>query len=329
MSREKMMTPSREIIDCLRKASKILLVSHISPDFDTMGSMLAMGLALLKTGKDITLLNVDGVPPNMVFLPGADRVVDKIHPRKKFDATLFCDAGTSDRFGSVLNGDRSRLGCIINLDHHLNGDAFADMEFVDSKRASTAELVVDLIRHYPIELDYDIAFNAYCAIVSDTGSFRYSNTNQAAFNCASEMMAYGINAWDVTTRLYENRTSAEMRLLAQALTTLEVSSCGRYASLVVTREAFKQTGAEEYMLDGFVNFPRSIGTVEVAILLCEKADGESIKISFRSKGRINVAAVAKALGGGGHHNAAGCTIKGDLAKVKKKLYRIVEKKLID
>jgi len=318
---------NREIIEKLRSAKKLLLVSHIYPDVDTASSMLAMKLALLKVGKEVSCYNAHDLAPNLRFLKGSEGRFDKLHPKKKFDATVLLDAGTADRFGNILDKpSRDRLGCIIKVDHHLTGDDISDLEFVDTKRSSTAELVAEIIKHYPIELDQDIAMNIYSGIVSDTGSFRYSNTNSATFKCAATMLATGINTWDVAMNLYENRPVEEIRLLSRTLTTLEVSDSGKFASLIVTRKDMQELGAEDYMLDGFVNFGRSIKGVEVSVLLSEKEDG-MVKISMRSKGAVNVAEIAAAMGGGGHHNAAGFSKKGDIRKLREKLSKIAAEKL--
>lgn len=317
----------REIIDRLRVAQKILLVSHVYPDVDTASSMLAFKLALIKVKKDVSCYNAHDLAPNLRFLKGSEGKFNKLHPKKKFDVTVLLDAGTADRFGDILEGDsRKRLGTIIKVDHHLTGNKISDLEFVDTNRSSTAELVDDIIRNYPIELDKDIAFNIYSGIVSDTGSFRYSNTNSASFECAARMMEAGIDTWEVATCLYENRPFEEMQLLSRALDSLKVSDCGKFASLVITRQDMEEVGAEDYMLDGFVNFGRSIKGVEVAVLLSEKDDG-MVKISMRSKGKVNVAEIASDMGGGGHHNAAGFSKKGNITQLREKLSRIATKKL--
>ena len=323
------MKPLDRILERLREAQRFLIVSHVSPDFDTVASQLALKLALEKIGKQVVVVNADPIPPNMRFLPGIRNVRRTLPARTSFDAAVFLDAGTPDRFGVFLEGNhRDRLGNIIKIDHHLTGVEFADWEFVDSNRASTGELIYEVIRRLPAAMDHDIAFNIYCAIVSDTGSFRYSNTNPAAFRCAGEMLKFGVNPWQVTTNLYENRPEAELRLLSKVLDTLEISHCGTYATLTIAQKDFEDTGAAEYMTDGFINFARSLQGVEVAILIRERdRKNGRFKVSFRSKGNVNVATIAESLGGGGHHNAAGCSVDGPLPQIKNQLFHIVEKKL--
>ena len=318
-----LMTDTRTIIDALRTAKKVLLTSHIRPDFDTLCSMLAMKLALEKVGKDVTAYNETGPSPDMMDMPGAKDVVTRLHPTKKFDITLALDAGDPRRYGESVFSEKSRqrLGTLIVVDHHLDPKPFGDLYFVDSTSASTGELVADLISQYPVEFDYDIALNIYTAIVSDTGGFRYSNTDARSFKWASKMIAYGVNAWDVTLRLYENKPLSEIKLLSEVLPTLELFHKDQLAILHVTRDMLQRTGAYEYMLDGFVNFGRSIMGVEVAILMKEASTEDAFRMSLRSKGTVNVAAISQSFDGGGHHNAAGCTIKGDLKTIKAKLVK--------
>lgn len=319
----------KAIIDRLREAERVLLISHINPDFDAVGSMLGFKGALEKAGKAVTCLNETGPSPNMLFLPGARDVVRKVHPLKRFDMSFALDANQPDRFGDILMTGRSlkRLGTIVKVDHHLDGEAMGDLEYTDKTCSSTAELVLDIIRHYPVEPDTDIALNLYCALVSDTGGFRYSNTNRRTFLCAAELLEYGVDPWYVTTQLYENRPASEIRLLTEVLNTLELSPCGRIAGLSVSRAAMKRNGAQEYVLDGFVNFGRAIKDVEVAMLLKERDPGDVYHVSIRSKGRVNVARIAQSFGGGGHHNAAGCTVEGHLDEVKKKLFDSATRRL--
>ncbi|RJO74369.1 MAG: bifunctional oligoribonuclease/PAP phosphatase NrnA [Myxococcales bacterium] len=314
-------------VETLKAAEKILVISHIGPDIDTVGSMLALKLALRKAGKWVTAYNADGLPPNMLFLPDAKTVETKLDSRRRFDATVCVDAGSADRFGPLFPGDRRRFGTIVKVDHHLTQEHFADQEVVDTQSASCAELVARLIRAWPLRFDRKLALCIYAAIVSDTGGFRYSNTNKAAFHWAAELLDYGVDPWQMTTMLYENRPRQEVRLLGDVLGTLDVSHDGRYASLTITEEMMARRHAEEYMTDGFINYARSINGVEVAILFLQRAPGDSFRVSFRSKGTVDVSLIAARLGGGGHHNAAGCRLRGALDDVKRKLYRMVEETL--
>jgi phosphoesterase RecJ-like protein len=186
--------------------------------------------------------------------------------------------------------------------------------------------VYRIARAYGYPFDFETALCIYVAIITDTGSFRYSNSNREAFNIAGEMIETGVNAWDVAEQIYENQPRKRLDLLALSLATLEVKSNGLAASLTVTLEMYEKTGSNAELTDGFVNYPRSIQGVEVAIFF-RQLEEYKYKVGFRSKGKVNVAAFSEALGGGGHHNAAGCVVEGSLPEVQSLVYAIVEANL--
>ncbi len=318
----------RKAVDVVRAANRILCISHINPDIDTLGSSLAMHLAMTKMGKDSTILNVSSVPPTMKFLPGVENVVSRIHPRRKFDVTIALDSGNTDRFqGPLMEKEKlGRLGTIIKIDHHKLGEDFADIDLTDTQRASTGELVYEFLKHYPVEMDLDIATNIYSAIVSDTGFFCYSNSNASAMRDASEMMQYGVKPWEIASHINENKTVNDINILADTLGTLKISECGRFATLIVTKELKEKHQAENYMLEGFVNYPRSINGIEVSAMLREDSE-DRWKVSLRSKGSIDVAKLSVKMGGGGHANAAGYQMEGSCKKVAGRLERMVMTRL--
>jgi phosphoesterase RecJ-like protein len=231
------------------------------------------------------------------------------------------DIGELKRAGSEFCGFK-RIGKLVNLDHHLTCENFGDYNLIDSSAAATGLLVYRIAACYGYRFDLETALCLYVSIITDTGSFRYSNANREAFTVAGEMIECGINAWDVAEKLYENQPQKRLELLAKALNTLEVVCGGQAASLSVTLDMYEDTGTDAELTDGFINYPRSIRGVEVAIFF-RQVDAEKIKVGFRSKGKFNVAGFAAVFGGGGHHNAAGCTLGGTLGEVKSKIYAVV------
>jgi len=318
----------RKAVDVVRSSHKILILSHLHPDIDTLGSALAMHHAMRRMGKDTVVFNSSGVPPTMAFLPGSEDVVTKVNARSRFDCTLALDSGNRDRFGGPImeEGQRNRLGVIIKIDHHKFGEVFADIDLTDTSSASTGELVYLFLKHYPVEPDEIIATNLYSAIVSDTGFFNYSNTSPGAMRDAADMLEYGIKPGVISRSINENKEISDLQILADVLQTIQISECGRFATLYVTQEMKKLRNAHSYMLEGFVNYARSIKGVEVSALLREDSDN-LWKASLRSAGNVDVAAICAKLGGGGHANAAGCHMAGSLASVRKKLEGLVMKRL--
>jgi phosphoesterase RecJ-like protein len=187
-------------------------------------------------------------------------------------------------------------------------------------------LIYRLLQEGNIPLSQEMAFCVYTAILADTGSFRYANADAEAFRVAGEMIALGVNPWDAAAGLYENQPELRVRLLARALETLTISSCGRYGSVSVTTEMLVATGARAEHTDGFVNFPRSISGVEVGLLF-RQIGPEQFKVGFRSKGRIDVGSISREFGGGGHHNAGGAQLEGDLDTVRRRVFQRVDELL--
>lgn len=311
----------QSIVKEIRNAGSFLLTSHESPDGDAVGSTLALASFLRRIGKDVCVHFRDPVPELYSFLPGADTVLDTI-PDRDFDVSFVLDIGELRRAGEEFCGF-SRFSKRINLDHHLGCEPFGDHNLIDPAAAATGVLVYRIATAYGFDFDYETALCLYVAVITDTGSFRYSNANKEAFSVAGEMIERGVNAWDVAEQLYENQPRKRLELLARSLPTLELFAGGQAASVTVTLDMYAATGADAELTDGFVNYPRSIHGVEVAVFF-RQLETMKWKIGFRSKGKVNVAAFSKALGGGGHHNAAGCTLDGSYDEIHAQVRAIVE-----
>ena len=314
----------QQIIEVIRSNSSFLLTTHEGPDGDAIGSSLALASFLRSIGKAVTVHYQDPVPDLYAVLPGVDSVCAHI-PDTDFDVAVVLDIGERKRAGKEFCAF-SRVGTTINLDHHLSCDTFGDYNLIDCQAAATGILVYRIAHAFGYRFDRETALCIYVAIITDTGSFRYSNANREAFTIAGEMIECGVNAWDVAEQLYENQPQKRLELLARCLPTLEVFKDGQAASVSVTSDMYAASGADSELTDGFVNYPRSVRGVEVAIFF-RQLEERKFKVGFRSKGKVNVAAFSAALGGGGHHNAAGCTVDGSLEDVKATVYKIVEASL--
>ena len=314
----------QKIIETIRSNSSFLLTSHEGPDGDAVGSTLALASVLRKIGKDVTVHFKDQVPDLYAFLPGCDTVLAHI-PNRSFDVAFVLDIGELRRAGSEFC-DFKRVNTLINLDHHLSCNDFGTHNLIDSTAAATGVLVYRIVNAFGYSMELETAICLYVSIITDTGSFRYSNSNREAFTIAGEMIECGVNAWDVAEQLYENQPQKRLELLGCCLPTLEVIKGGLAASVTVTLDMYAATNAGAELTDGFVNYPRSIRGVEVAIFF-RQLEERKFKIGFRSKGKVNVAAFSAAMGGGGHHNAAGCTLDGTLDEVKAIVYKVVEANL--
>ncbi|HKK00556.1 MAG TPA: DHH family phosphoesterase [Desulfuromonadales bacterium] len=302
----------KKILKSIDESHRFLVVSHENPDGDALGSTLALANALREMDKEVVALNCDGVPAAFDFLPGAATVVRALEGEAPFDVGFVLDAGELRRAGP---GVREMCRVLVNIDHHPYSEEFGKIHYVDVAASATGALIHRILsaKEHPISLD--VAACIYTAVLSDTGSFRYSNANPEAFRIAASMVECGVDPWEIASGLYESQAETRLRLLALALATLTVSASGQIASVSVTEEMMRQAGAGPEHTDGFVNYPRSIRGVEVGLFFREVADGR-FKVGFRSKGRIDVGALARAFGGGGHHNAAGALVEGSLEKVR-------------
>ncbi len=303
----------KEILKKIEQGHRFLVASHEHPDGDALASTLALANALREIGKEVVAFNPDGVPAAFDFLPGAETVVAGLAGEAPFDAGFVLDAGELRRAG----GERLKSLCrtLINVDHHPHSERFGEIHYVDEGASATGALVYRILKQGGIPVSPPVAICIYTAILSDTGSFRYSNADPEAFSIAAELVGMGVRPWDVASGLYENQGEERVRLLGLALPTLTISPCGRIASIAVTQAMYRETGTGAEHTDSFINYPRSIRGVEVALFFRETGP-ETYKVGFRSKGRVDVGTLAREFGGGGHHNAAGAVLSGPLEEIR-------------
>jgi bifunctional oligoribonuclease and PAP phosphatase NrnA len=301
-----------QILAAVHDGRRFLVASHENPDGDAIGSTLALTNALRERGKEVVACNQHGVPNDYRFLPGWDSVVTSLSPDASFDVGFVLDAGELKRAGSRI---RPACRILINIDHHPHSEDFGEIYYVDERASATGVLVYRLLQAAGWPISLPVATCIDTTLLSDTGSFRYSNADPEAFHVAGEMVALGVDPWAIASGLYESQEECRLRLLGQVLPTLDVSPCGTFAAVTVTEEMIRATGARSEHTDRFINYPRSIRGVEVAIFF-RQIGPDRFKVGFRSKGTIDVGALARELGGGGHHNAAGAVVEGPIATVR-------------
>ena len=321
----------KAVIDAIDKSKRILITSHENPDGDALGSTLGLGLGLEKLGKEVVFYNGDGVPELLTFLPGSERIETSLEGADNFDLAFAVDCTGTSRAGSefedFLKAGRCRQ--VVIIDHHQTNSSSADIHLLDSGSSSTGEIVYLLLKTMSVEIDEAIAKNLYTTIVSDTGSFRYSNTNPVTFRDASELVEHGADPAEISEALFESEPLRKLKLMALVLPTLSVCEGNRVASVVVDRSMFERAGARREDTEGLVNIPRSIKGVEVAVAFREE-DGNGSpfwKISLRSKGDVDVARIAERFGGGGHKKAAGCSVEGALEEVQSRVFGCISEEL--
>jgi phosphoesterase RecJ-like protein len=307
-------SPEATLAKNLATASRILLAVHANPDGDAIGSLLGMYGILRLLGKRATAYCPDGVPATLRFLPYTEDVVAALEPDAAFELTLLMDTADLDLAPAGFP-PVERRGALAIIDHHAAHRALGDI-VVRRDVSAVGELLYDLTAELLWPLDEKVAQCLYTSIVADTGSFRYTSTTPATHRAAAALIERGADPWAAATGLFESFSLSRQRLLGLVADTLEVSADGRCADLVCTPEMLAAAGAAKADLDGMINLGRSIEGVEISTLFRLEPEGH-IKISFRSKGRVDVAALASRFGGGGHRNAAGATLRGhDVAEAK-------------
>lgn len=321
-----------KIAEEIKGAGRVLITSHENPDSDALGSMLALGLGLMKLDKEVTLYNKDDVPEILKFLPHSELIVSSIDDIEgSFDLCFVVDCPNTNRPGKEFQEFLSTGRCskVVIVDHHQpNGEA-KSLSLLDPDASSTGVLIYSILKNIGVELDSSIAENIYATIVGDTGSFRYSNTNSETFGIAAELVQAGADPERISQALYESEPIKKLRLLGLVLPTLQVAADNRIASLYVDSTMYEMTGTDREDTEGMVNIPRSIKGVEVAMFFRqeENSSSPSWKVSLRSKGEVDVSKIAEHFGGGGHKKAAGCNVSGELSEAMKKIYDSVNEAL--
>jgi len=327
---EKLKREKKKIIDkilkVIRENRTFFISSHTRPDGDSIGAQLALGSFLKRLGKDVYIANRDPVPAVYEFLSHSNdiHIVKKVE--EDFDVAFILDCSDLQRTGNIIDL-KNRVKIVINMDHHVDCELFGDYNYVEPQASSVAEELYELFKESHFGVTEEEALALYVGILTDTGRFQEANTTPRCHEIVAELIRKGIFPQLVSQKVYEARTGAGLKLLSLTLSTLEVTADGKIAHLLITQGMYKETGAREDEAEGFVNFARDVGEVEVGILFRENTVPSQFKVSFRSKGKIDVSKIARIFGGGGHRNAAGCTIQGTLEEVKQKILDAVSQEV--
>jgi bifunctional oligoribonuclease and PAP phosphatase NrnA len=327
-------TPDRRALhDFLARHQRFLLTTHINPDGDGLGSEAAMALWLLEMGKTVRILNDSPVPAAYRFL-GRHLALETFEPElaeQRFgeaDALVVLDTSNRPRIGKLAPLlDRHAIAIAV-VDHHVShARGFGQVNVIEPEASSTGEIVYDLIRESGRPVSREIAEALYIALMTDTGSFRYSNTDTDAHRMAAELLALGLDPQRLYAQVHSHASAERMRFFGEVLSTLGLEAEGRLVILEAAPEQFRRHGLVGADTDGLVDLPRGIAGAEVVALFSEVEPGK-VKVSLRSTGRVVIDQVATRLGGGGHPHAAGVMLHGTReearAKVLPELLRLVE-----
>jgi len=297
--------PIAAILEILRSGERFLVCSHSRPDGDAVGSVLAMGMLLEQMGKRADLVTADRIPTIYKGLPGAGAIRSALRVHGPYDAAILLECDGLER--ARLRGLEQFF--IINIDHHVSGRPYAQLNWIDREAASVGELVHRLVRAAGATVTPEMATCLYTTVLTDTGGFCYGSTKASTFELARDLVEAGANPIAIAQEVCFSTPTSKILLLGAALSNLKRE--GRLAWLWITHKDMVRTCAAEEDCEGIVNFAVCISGVEAAAFLRELPE-QRIRLSLRSKGKVNVAAIAERLGGGGHENAAGCTLDGPL-----------------
>ncbi|MGC9099674.1 MAG: DHH family phosphoesterase [Caldisericum sp.] len=303
----------KEIGDIISKSKSFFLTTHINADGDGIGSILGLGMSLEKLGKKVFYFVPGEIPNHFAFLKNFEKINEKIDERIQTDVFLLLDAPNIDRVEGITF-NLSNFKKIIRIDHHISNENFSHVKYVKVGYPSTSCLVFELIKEENLPIDRDIAEALYTGLLADTGSFRFNNTTEAAFNIARELVIMGARPYYISRMVYEMETLPHLKLLGLALLRLEIID--KIGFSYITQEDFKNYNATESDTEGIVDYLRKQKDIEIILLIRELQDG-GFKGSLRSKNNIDVRKIAEIFGGGGHKEAAGF-------KTNLKMHQILE-----
>lgn len=306
--------PSPEIariVEAIGSRQRFVLSSHSRPDGDSLGSQLAMAFALKALGKAVTIVNQDAPPSTLRPFPGMDSVVVASQVTGDFDAAIIMECSDLARTG-VGGLDRY---FVINIDHHPGNTGYGQINWFDASAAACAEMVFELIVALGVPISKEIATHVYLAILTDTGSFHFSNISPRTFDICRQALEAGVDPVLMSRQIFDSNSMGRLKLLGAMLNAMTVDDSGRVATLTVDQALFAATGGTAEDTEGVVNMPLSVKEI-VAVAFFKQIAGDEYRVSVRSKGDIDVGAVAKQFGGGGHKNAAGCTVRGNLDSLR-------------
>lgn len=310
-----------KVIDAIRKHNRFLILSHINLEGDSTGSQLALYFLLKSMGKESIIINETPIPANLNFLPSIDKIMvcPKFRPEfNRIDAVIVIDAAELSRIGRAVKYIPNGVE-LINIDHHISNSKFGSINWIKPSASSAGEMVYELCRRLKVPIHQDIALCIYVAIATDTGYFRYFNTTAKVHRIVSQLIDCGVSPGVVNEQLNYRWILKDIKILGRVISTIKTAANGKIAWLCITDKLASSISKESPLLDSeaLIHFPRALETSLIAVLFKETKPRGTIKISFRSKGDIDVNRLAGYFGGGGHRRASGCTVKGSLKEIEK------------
>ena len=299
------------IADDIRGRQRFVITSHVRPDGDAVGSSLAMAFALRALGKEARVVSRDAPPAPLLVFPGVPEIEVTSRVDDPGDAVIVMECGDLKRTG-VEGLER---GFVINIDHHPGNTMYGARNWFDLSAAACGEMVFDLVAELGVPLTFEIATHVYIAILTDTGSFHYANITPRTFDICRRCVEAGVSPQAVARSIFDSNNLGRLKLFGAVLSKMELDATGRIATVFVDRKLAADCGGTYEDTEGLINLPLTVKEIIAAVFFKEHGPGDW-RVSLRSKGAVDVNAIAKEFGGGGHKNASGCSVTGRFDDLK-------------
>jgi phosphoesterase RecJ-like protein len=304
--------------------SSFAILSHVRPDGDAIGSQIGLGFALMAAGKKVHLINEDGLPENLAFLPGSEKIETPPAAPIDVEIAIALDTATKPRLGENALNAVSNAKLLINIDHHISNPAYGDVNLIDSHSPATGQIVYNIITKLGLPLPPESRDAIYVAVSTDTGSFQYPSTTAATYEMAADLIRRGLEVGEINSRTYDDHPFRRVELMRTLLNTLQLSSSGKVASWHLKDQTRLDLDLRPEDSEGLIDIIRAIRGVRVAVFFEELPDGK-IRVSMRSKDKdVDVCRIAMQFGGGGHSLAAGIRMAGPIEEARDKVLAAVE-----
>ncbi len=305
-------TVFQQIVDAVRQRHRFVVSSHSRPDGDSIGSQLAFAYALRALGKDVLIVNKDAAPPPLMTFPGVPDIEIAGQVFGDFDAAVIMECGDLARPGVSGLGNHF----VINIDHHPGNTNYGALNWLDESAAACGEMVFDLVNALGVPMTKEIATHIYLAILTDTGSFHYSSISPRTFDICKQLLEAGVDPVAVARSVYDSNNMGRLKLFGAVLSAMQIDPSGRIAIVYLDHEMARAAGGTYEDTEGLINLPLTVKEIQ-SVVFFKQAEGDDYRVSMRSKGDIDIGGVAKEFGGGGHKNAAGCSVNGAIDKLQK------------
>jgi phosphoesterase RecJ-like protein len=309
----------QRIVEAIQRRERFVISSHSRPDGDSIGSQLAMAYALRALGKHVRIVNKDPAPGPLMAFPGVASIEIADGVTGEFDAAIIMECGDLARTG-VSGLERF---FVINIDHHPGNTEYGQINWFDPSASACGEMVFDIVKALGAPLTLEVATHVYLAILTDTGSFHYSGISARTFEICKQTLEAGVDAVEVARNVYDSNNMGRLKLFGSVLSAMQIDKSGRIAIVYLDHEMAREAGGTYEDTEGLINLPLTVKEI-LAVVFFKQLEGEEYRVSLRSKGDIDIGSLAKEFKGGGHKNAAGCTVSGPIDALQKTFIEKIE-----